>query len=85
MVWQRRAGLVAFVNHATSPEPLEGFTDRVLDAAETNAADPTRWSQTSVGWLLRELAHRSPDQVVTFVAAHPELSAEARKNALQYL
>lgn len=84
-LWQRRAGLVTFVGHAAGPEPFEGFTDLILDAAGTNAGDPARWSQTSVGWVLRELAHRVPDRVRGFVEAHPELSAEARKNALKHL
>jgi 3-methyladenine DNA glycosylase AlkD len=85
VLWQRRAGLVAFVDHAAGPELFDGFTDLLLDAARTNVADPTRWSQTSVGWILRELAHRTPDRVRDFVAAHPELSTEARKNALKRL
>ncbi|MBK9178703.1 MAG: DNA alkylation repair protein [Acidimicrobiales bacterium] len=85
-LWQRRAGAVAFVNHAaTQPELFDGFTDMLLTIAEVNAGDPTRWSQTSVGWLLRELASRSPREVLAFTDAHPELSSEARDNALKHL
>jgi 3-methyladenine DNA glycosylase AlkD len=86
VLWQRRAGIVAFVNHAsTDPELFHGFTDLLVDACATNVADPIRWSQTSVGWVLRELAKRVPDRVQLFVDSHPELSAEARKNALKHL
>lgn len=86
VLWQRRAGIVAFVNHAaTEPELFDGFTDLLFKAAATNIADPTRWSQTSVGWILRELTRRVPEHVLVFVDTHPELSTEARKNALKHL
>lgn len=85
LLWQRRAGLVAFVGHAAGPELFPGFTDLLLDGAARNVTDPTRWSQTSVGWILRELARRAPDRVRAFVDAHPELSTEARRNALKHL
>ena len=85
-LWQRRAGVVAFVNHAaTDPELFPGFTDLLIDICETNAADETRWSQTSVGWLLRELSRRRQDLVEDFVAHEPQLSPEARRNAVKYL
>jgi hypothetical protein len=67
---------------APQPEPVTGFDDLLLAVAAANVADPTRWSQTSVGWLLRELSHRNPDAVVGFVDDHGELSTEARRNAL---
>lgn len=85
VLWQRRAGIVAFVDHASEPELFDGFTDLLFDAAEANVADPARWSQTSVGWILRELSRRVPGRVQSFVEAHPKLSPEARKNALKYL
>ncbi len=85
-LWQRRAGAVSFVYHAsTEPELFPGFTDLIIGICETNMTDPTRWSQTSVGWLLRELAHRRPELVAEFVAEHPELSLEARRNALKHI
>ncbi len=81
-LWQRRSAAVAFVYLApTEPELFPGFTDLLLDVSGANIADPTRWSQTSVGWLLRELSARSPNQVRDFVAAHPEMSGEARRAA----
>jgi 3-methyladenine DNA glycosylase AlkD len=81
-LWQRRAGSVAFTGHAaTEPELFDGFTAMLLEVADVNTGDPTRWSQTSVGWLLRELARRRPDLVTEFLASHPELSTEARRNA----
>ena len=81
-LWQRRSAAVAFVSLAPDePELFGGFTDLLLDVCHANAADPTRWSQTSVGWLLRELSARSPDRVRTFVDTHPEVSSEARRAA----
>jgi 3-methyladenine DNA glycosylase AlkD len=81
-LWQRRSAAVAFVYLApTEPELFPGFTELLLDVSAVNVADPTRWSQTSIGWLLRELSARSPDQVREFVAAHPEMSGEARRAA----
>lgn len=85
-LWQRRAGAVAFASHAaTEPELFDGFTDLLLDIAAVNVGDQTRWSQTSVGWLLRELAQRRPDLVISFVASHPDMSKEATANALKHL
>lgn len=85
-LWQRRAGAVAFVEHAaTEPELFDGFSDMLVQIADANVADPTRWSQTSVGWLLRELARCRPEKVSDFVDAHPELSREARINATKGL
>lgn len=81
-LWQRRSAAVAFVSLApTEPELFPGFTDLLLDVSVANVADPTRWSQTSIGWLLRELSARSPDRVRLFVEAHPEMSTEARRAA----
>ena len=81
-LWQRRAAAVAFVNLAPRGDQLyEGFTDLLLEVCHSNVSDPTRWSQTSVGWLLRELSTAEPDRVRSFVDTHPELSTEARTAA----
>ena len=85
-LWQRRAAVVTFVNHAaTSPEAFNGFTDFMLDTCEAIVGDQRRWVQTGIGWLLRELSRREPEAVVRFVADHAELSTEARKNATKYV
>ena len=85
-LWQRRAAAVSFVNLAPKgDEVYPGFVDLLLSVAEANSADPTRWSQTSVGWLLRELSASEPTRVSRFVDDHPELSTEARKAALAKL
>lgn len=85
-LWQRRAGAVAVVEHAaTEPELFDGFSNMLIQIADVNVADPTRWSQTSVGWLLRELARCRPEKVSDFVDAHAELSREARINATKGL
>ena len=85
-LWQRRAAAVAFVDHAAAePELFEGFTGMLLRVAHSNSLDDERWSQTSTGWLLRELSRREPDLVREFIEEHPFLSAEARRNAASYL
>jgi 3-methyladenine DNA glycosylase AlkD len=85
-LWQRRAAAVAFVNLAPRGDGfLTGFVELLLEVCAANVQDSTRWSQTSVGWLLRELSRPEPDRVRAFVAAHPELSPEARRNALSRL
>ena len=81
-LWQRRAAAVSFVNLAPRGDAVfAGFTDLLISVCEANVADPTRWSQTSVGWLLRELSGAAPDRVRDFVAAHPEMSPESSKAA----
>ena len=85
-LWRKRAAAVAFVNHAaTDPELFAGFTTLLIEVCSTNVQDETRWSQTSVGWLLRELSARDPDLVKEFVAQHPAMSTEARRNATKKL
>ena len=68
-------------NVAVEPELFEGFDELLLSVCRANAEDDTRWTQTSVGWLLRELSHREPEIVQQFLIGHPELSAEARRAA----
>ena len=85
-LWQRRAAAVSFVHVASfDPAPFGGFIDLMVEICHRNAEDETRWSQTSVGWLLRELSLRYPEVVRRFVADHPQLSTEARRNALKKL
>jgi 3-methyladenine DNA glycosylase AlkD len=82
VLWQRRAGLVAFVRWATEPEePFDGFVPLVLEACAANLVSDDRFAHTGPGWVLRELSRHRPDAVVAFVDAHPELSAEARRMA----
>lgn len=84
-LWQRRAGVVAFVNHAArTPEIFDGFTDLLVESCATIVGDERRWAQTGVGWFLRELSRREPQRVRQFVVEHPELSKEARTHATKY-
>ena len=82
-LWQRRAAAVSFVNHAPKGDAFfRGFVPLLLEVCEANVRDPARFSQTSVGWLLRELSHAEPEAVAAFVRAHRGgLSAEARRAA----
>jgi 3-methyladenine DNA glycosylase AlkD len=82
VLWQRRAGLVAFVRSAAAPqEPFEGFVPLVLDACAANLVSDDRFAHTGPGWVLRELSRHHPEAVVAFVDAHPELSSEAKRMA----
>ena len=86
VLWQRRAAAVAFVSHAArDAELFEGFHALILEVAHSNASDDARWSQTSVGWLLRELSRHHRSQVERFLDDHPHLSPEATRNARKYL
>jgi 3-methyladenine DNA glycosylase AlkD len=81
-LWQRRAGLVAFVKLAPrASEVFDGFVPLVLEACANNLAHEGRFAHTGPGWVLRELSRVLPDAVAVFVEAHPEMSAEARRMA----
>jgi 3-methyladenine DNA glycosylase AlkD len=79
-LWQRRAGVVAFVKLAAAP-PFEGFVPLVLGACAANLVSDDRFAHTGPGWVLRELSVAAPDAVLAFVSAHPELSTEGRRMA----
>ncbi len=81
--WQRRAAAVTFVNLAPRGDAFfRGFTDLLLTVCATNVIDAERFSQTSVGWLLRELSKAEPERVRVFVDEHrTEMSKEALKAA----
>lgn len=82
-LWQRRAAAVSFVQLARRGDAaLPGLADLVLDVCAANARDPDRFSQTSVGWVLRELSHAEPERVAAFVDDHESLlSREAYRMA----
>jgi 3-methyladenine DNA glycosylase AlkD len=82
-VWRRRAAVVAFVNLVgREQEPFPGCRQLVLDTCASNVADPLRFAQTGVGWVLRELSTAAPDAVATFIDAHrTTMSSEALRTA----
>ena len=82
-LWQRRAAAVAFVYLAREGDAVyPGFTDLVLAVAAANVQDAARFSQTGVGWVLRELAAAAPEAVTAFVRAHEDkMSTEALRAA----
>jgi 3-methyladenine DNA glycosylase AlkD len=81
-LWQRRAGLVAFVKTAGSADrQFDGYTDLVLQACAANLVVPDRFAHTGPGWVLRELSGPRPDHVAAFLEQHPELSREGRRMA----
>ncbi|GAB4121937.1 MAG: DNA alkylation repair protein [Roseiflexaceae bacterium] len=82
-LWQRRAVLVAFVNHAPRGEPFfNGFTALALENCAAIVGDPQRFAQTGIGWLLRELSRAEPLAVIGFVQQYGrQLSREALRMA----
>lgn len=82
-LWQRRAAAVAFVNLARRGDgAVPGLPELIVEVCAANARDPERFSQTSVGWVLRELSHVEPAAVSAFVREHADiLSREARNMA----
>lgn len=82
-LWQRRAAAVSFVNLAPEGERFfDGFSNLLLTVCQANVADPARFSQTSVGWLLRELSRAEPDRVRAVLDEHEgSMSREARRTA----
>ena len=82
VLWERRAGLVGFVNLLPKAEPSRGFDLAFLSAASTVVEDERRFAQTAAGWTLRELSRREPELVRTFLSNHSaRMSNEARTAA----
>jgi 3-methyladenine DNA glycosylase AlkD len=83
-LWQRRAAAVSFVTLAPHGNGrLPNLTKLVLEVCAVNVRDVERFSQTSVGWVLRELSRADPNAVAAFVEEHAEeMSAEARRMAM---
>lgn len=85
-LWQRRAGLVAFVKVAGQAErQYRGLVDDVLLACARSLTSPDRFAHTGPGWVLRELSRAYPGQVADFLRDHPELSAAGRRMASAHL
>lgn len=85
-LWQRRAGLVAFVKLAPrAREQFAGFTELVLRLGRDNLVSDDRFAHTGPGWVLRELSRAEPDAVREFVEANDRLSPEGRRMALAHL
>jgi len=86
-LWQRRAGVVALVKLAPRGDAVfPGFSSLIFDACTANIVvgsevEPHRFAHTGPGWVLRELSVAAPEEVAAYVAAHPELSVEARRMA----
>lgn len=81
-LWQRRAGLVAFVKLAAAADrQFPGFVPLVVDACAGNLVSSERVAHTGPGWVLRELSRTMPQAVAAFLEEHPELSPEGRRMA----
>ncbi len=86
VLWEKRAGLVGFVRHLPRSEISAGLDAAFLAAASTVVNDQRRFAQTACGWTLRELSHRKPGLVRSFVSDHGGLmSSEATASATKFL
>jgi 3-methyladenine DNA glycosylase AlkD len=73
-LWQRRAGLVGFVNLA----PTGAYAELIVATAEQLVFDPARFAQTGVAWVVRELGKARPDLTEAFLERHAHrMSPEA--------
>ena len=86
-LWQARASLVAFVNHAKKKaEPTLEIKEMILAISAILIAREERFAKTAVGWVLRELSTAYPEDVISFVKPHEALfSKESLKNAMKHL
>lgn len=85
-LWQRRAGLVAFVKVAAQTDRhYAGLVDDVLLACARSLSDTSRFAHTGPGWVLRELSRAQPTRVADFLDKQPELSTEGRRMASAHL
>jgi 3-methyladenine DNA glycosylase AlkD len=80
---QDSAWVVAFVDLAKHGDGnFVGFTEMVLDNCTRLLGSRERFSQTGVGWILRELSRSDEGRVIEFVEANLyRFSREALKNA----
>ena len=86
-MWQRRASVVAFGNHASKGERnFAGFTEMVLGTCSQLLGSHERFAQTGVGWILQELSRSAEGRVIRFVEANlNRFSREGLKNATKDL
>jgi 3-methyladenine DNA glycosylase AlkD len=82
-VWRSRAAAVAFVNLLpAAEEPIPGLRRLVLGVCRANVRRRERFSQTGVGWTVRELSRGDPASAAAFVEEHlPLMSREAIRSA----
>lgn len=78
--WRRRTAVICQVK-------AKGETDLALlaDCIEANTAERDFFLRKAIGWALRDYAWHDPGWVRRYVAAHPELSPLARREATKNL
>ena len=88
-LWQRRAGVVAFVQTAKhgDPPPNDGrMVDRMLAAAAETLGSRDRFLQTGAGWLIREISRGNRERAVAFIREHlRDFSREGLRYAVEKL
>jgi len=59
--------------------------ERLFHYCASNAGHRDFFIRKAIGWALRQYAKTEPDAVLTFVAAHPDLSTLSKREALKNL
>ncbi len=77
-IWVAR---VALIHQLGNGSRTDG--DRLFGSCARRARDDEFFIRKAIGWALRQYARTDPDAVRAFVAAHPELSALSRREALR--
>ncbi len=68
-LWHRRASLVSLV-HYTGKNAVFLPPEKVLPLVFNCLGDSRHYIQTAVGWVLREMGHVYPSEIVRFVEKH---------------
>jgi 3-methyladenine DNA glycosylase AlkD len=79
-LWVRRASIICQVGHKADTD-----LDLLAFAIEPNIGEQDFFLRKAIGWALREVAYVEPDWVRRFVAAHDDLSALSRREALKHI
>lgn len=78
--WLRRTAVLAQVGLGTDVD-----LDLLAEVIDANVSDSDFFLRKGIGWALRQQARTTPDWVVAFVAARPQLSVLSRREALRHL
>jgi 3-methyladenine DNA glycosylase AlkD len=79
-LWVRRTAILHQLNAGKRTD-----TGRLFAYCLQNSGDPEFFIRKALGWALRQYSKTDERAVRAFVAAHPELSALSRREALKWL
>jgi 3-methyladenine DNA glycosylase AlkD len=80
-LWLRRTAILSQLGSGTATD-----RDLLVEVIAVNAASPEFFHRKAIGWALRDLAHRDPHWVRTYLDEHgSELSPLSRREAAKHL